>query len=91
MPSITSATQIGLEWTDGLSNGGEVVVFYRLWYDQGSLQTWAILEPEVYSTSYTMQLVTTGTTYKFRVQARNSVGFSDNSNEVSILAGQVPD
>ena len=35
--------------------------------------------------------LTTGLTYSFRVQARNSEGYSADSNIVSILAAQVPD
>lgn len=46
----------------------------------------------MFSTSYTfVSPVTTGTTYSFKVSARNSVGYSDYSESVSILAAQVPD
>jgi hypothetical protein len=34
--------------------------------------------------------LTPGTTYKFKVQARNSVGLSNYSEDISILAAQVP-
>lgn len=34
--------------------------------------------------------VTTGSTYKFIIQARNSYGYSANSTEVLILAAQTP-
>lgn len=32
-----------------------------------------------------------GTTYAFKVQARNTVGFSLDSETISILAAKVPD
>jgi len=32
-PLITSRTQIGLKWSDGASNGGEIVLDYRITYD----------------------------------------------------------
>jgi len=32
-PLITSRTQIGLKWSDGPSNGGEIVLDYRITYD----------------------------------------------------------
>jgi hypothetical protein len=35
--------------------------------------------------------LTEGHTYAFKVEARNSVGYSDLSAEVSILAAQLPD
>jgi hypothetical protein len=32
-----------------------------------------------------------GTTYVFKVQSRNSVGFSGDSSELSVLAAKLPD
>lgn len=52
---------------------------------------WVVLEEEVYTTSYIYTPLTQGTTYSFKVDARNSVGYSAESNTVSILAAQVPD
>lgn len=47
---------------------------------------WITLEEEVYATDYTfVSAATTGVTYSFRVSARNSVGYSDYSDEVSVL------
>jgi hypothetical protein len=39
---------------------------------------------------YTATGLNPGTTYKIKVQSRNSVGYSDFSSEISILAAQVP-
>jgi hypothetical protein len=33
VPSVTNAFQIGLTWTEGLNDGGEDVVFYKIIYD----------------------------------------------------------
>jgi hypothetical protein len=33
VPVVTNAYQIGLTWTEGLNNGGETVVFYKIIYD----------------------------------------------------------
>ena len=33
VPAQTNAYQIGLDWDEGLNNGGEVVVFYKIIYD----------------------------------------------------------
>jgi hypothetical protein len=35
--------------------------------------------------------LTPGTTYKFKVTSRNSVGYSLESEEIEILAAKVPD
>lgn len=42
------------------------------------------------ATTYTATSLTPGTTYKFKVQARNAFGFSDFSDPVSILAASKP-
>ena len=45
----------------------------------------------IQSTTYTVTGLNAGTTYKFKVQARNIYGLSDYSVEVLILAAQLPD
>jgi hypothetical protein len=77
-------------WSPGLSDGGDEVAFYRINFDQG-LGLWTVLEEEVYGTDYLFSPLITGTTYSFKVEARNSVGFSEYSNTVSIKAAQIPD
>lgn len=47
------------------------------------------LQSGVTETYYqTTVVLTAGATYKFKVKARNSVGFSDNSGEIFILAAK---
>ena len=88
-PTVTAATQIGLIWNTGLSDGGKDILDYQVTYYQG-IGIDVVLESTVPSTSYTATNLTPGNTYIFKVQARNSVGLSAYSNEVSILAAQVP-
>lgn len=89
--SVTNAQQIGLTWQEGAANGGATVEDYRITYDQGG-STYIDLATGVTSTSYTTTItLTPGTTYKFKIEARNTYGYSDLSDEVSILAAQVPD
>ena len=33
--TVTLATQIGLTWLDGASDGGTSISEYELWYDEG--------------------------------------------------------
>ena len=42
------------------------------------------------TTSYTKTGLSAGTTYKFRVRARNGVGLSVYSSVFSIVAGTIP-
>jgi hypothetical protein len=49
-----------------------------------------ILESNILGTYFTATSLTMGTAYRFKVSARNSVGYSLLSEEVSILAAQEP-
>ena len=53
---------------------------------------YTLLESEVTSAAYTTKItLTSGVTYSFKVTARNSVGISEYSSPVSILAATIPD
>ena len=88
-PQITSSSQIGLTWSDGSWNGGSVVLDYKISYAIGN-GAYTTLGTNVIGNAYTAISLTAGETYKFKVQARNSVGYSVFSNEVTILAAQLP-
>jgi hypothetical protein len=72
--AITSATTVGLTWSNGISNGGSVIIDYKVWYDQGTGSY--ITLTTATTNSYTATSMTPGSTYKFKVQSRNSVGLS---------------
>jgi hypothetical protein len=78
--AVTSASIIGIKWSNGVSQGGSTVLDYRVSYDQ-SVGTWVVLAtgvvPLVYQTTMT---ITPGASYKFKVEARNSVGYSLQSS-----------
>lgn len=58
-------------------------------YDQGA-DIWIELAV-VTEKSYTTEVdIISGQTYKFKVEARNEVGFSPESAELSILAATIP-
>jgi len=50
-----------------------------------------VLESNILTKYHTAQLLTAGVTYRFRVAARNIVGYSFMSNFISVLAAQEPD
>lgn len=62
------------------------VIDYRITYDQstGSIVT---LVDGITDQSYTTDvgLLTSGRVYEFRVESRNTVGYSELSNTISIL------
>lgn len=91
MPAITSASQVGLTWSEGPGNGGQIVLDYTVSYglDTGS---YLYSISGVVGTSVTVtENLSTGLTYKFKVKARNDGGFSPDSSAVMILVAQVPD
>ena len=88
----TSASKIRVTWQAGASNGGSQVIDYWLYYDQGT-SNWVELAGSlvgIYSYTTTISL-TPGVTYSFKVASRNSVGYSDFSTTLAVLAAQLPD
>ena len=88
--TITNADQAGLLWEEGASNGGTPVLDYRVWlYDEASGSD-QVLVSNVLGTAYTHTGLTQGTTYTYKVQARNAYGYSGMSEPTSILASALP-
>ena len=90
VPSITKSRQNGLSWSEGLSNGGSEVIDFRITY-RVSDEIFTNIVSGILDNSYTVSGLDPGTTYNFKVQARNVYGLSDYSAEVLILAAQIPD
>ena len=87
----TSASVIAFSWTAGSLNGGSPVVDYRVNWDQGT-GSYVVLSNAVTGLSYsTSATLTPNTVYKFKLESRNSYGFSTLSSEVSIRAAKIPD
>lgn len=90
-PQVTSGSTIGLVWNEGAEDGGTVVIDYQVSYDQGQgTEEYVLLEAGITSLSYSATGVVSGTSYKFKVQARNDFGLSGYSVAVTILAAQTP-
>jgi hypothetical protein len=89
--SVTTTTsQIGLLWNAGASDGGQPLLDFRIWYDQG-IGANVILASNVNNQPYVVGDLTMGTTYAFQVEARNAVGYSSKSQVFEIIAATVPD
>jgi hypothetical protein len=63
--AITDATNIGLVWTEGASDGGRPVLDYTVWYDQAT-NSYIMLET-VTENTYTATGLTPGNSYRFKV------------------------
>lgn len=89
VPSVTNAEQIGLTWSPGSFDGGSAVIDYRISYDQGTA-TWTVLTTGVTGTSYTAVGLTADTVYGFKIESRNSLGYSAESSQIQIRAASDP-
>jgi hypothetical protein len=85
----TTRTQLGLTWTDGASNGGQPILDYRVSFDQGN-GNWVVLQDGVTSQSLEATGATPGTTYEFKIESRNIIGYSTESESISIKAAIIP-
>jgi len=89
VPAITAKHQVGLQWESLSESGGAPVLDFRVNYAAGA-DDYLVLESGITTKSYTATGLSAGVTYHFKVEARNEYGYSDFSNEVSILAAQTP-
>ena len=86
--ALVTRTQASFSWTPGTS-GGAFIIDYKVSFDQ-STGIWVDLAFNITGTTYTATGLTQGTEYSFKVQARNSVGFSSLSAPITILTAIVP-
>lgn len=87
---ITTGYQIGLSWLDGPYNGASSVIDYQVSYCEASSDTYSIFASGLLERSEIITGLTPGVTYKFKVQSRNIIDFSIESEPISIEAAQVP-
>ena len=90
---MTTDTVVRFTWLDGISDGGTPVIDFAVYYDEGTAtDSFVLLDGAVTDRFYvTLVTLTPGTTYTFKVTARNTVGTSLDSETVSILAAKEPD
>ena len=79
-----------MSWSAPQFNGGSAVIDYQISSDLASGNNFVVIASGVTSFNYNATSLTEGSTYQFKVEARNVYGLSAFSNTVSILAAQVP-
>ena len=87
----TTSTQIALTWYEPISGGGSPVIDYKVWISSDGGVTYTELITGLTETSYIATGLTRGTTYSFKVQARNDVGYGEQSSVLTVLAASKPD
>ena len=88
--SERTATSLGLSWLEGPANGGASVIDYQVSYDQAS-DSYVVFESGIVDTAFTVTGLTSGLTYKFKVEARNTFGLSLYSFELQLVCGFIPE
>lgn len=78
------ADRVGLDWTAPVFNGESEILDYKLWYDN-AVNVWEIFQAVITDTEFTALDLTQGSTYLFKVEARNIYGYSFYSNVISVL------
>ena len=81
-------TQVTLQWTAPLSDGGKVIEEYQYQQKTGNSAygSWTtITGSDDTTTGHDVTGLTNGTSYSFKVRARNSVGEGPESNEVTVI------
>jgi hypothetical protein len=80
---------LGLTWTDPVFTGGDVIIDYRINIaEQGG--SYSVLNSDT-ETSYTATGLTAGTTYEFKIESRNSYGYSSDSDVLTLLCAFIAD
>ena len=90
----TSSTEVSLTWdaiTSSPNNGYSSITEYEVWWNSGSGSTLALLTSAGNTNTYSKSSLTTGTTYRFAVLAKNVHGAGPLSSEQSILVAAVPE
>ncbi len=87
---VTTGYQIGLSWTQGLSDGGTPVLDYKIMYDQAT-NNYVTLDSSISALTFTAINLTPGLSYSFKIESRNAFGYSLGSTTVVVLAAQYPD
>ena len=82
----TNASQIGLSWQAPQSDGGSQIIDYTLWSDAGLQGLFTPIAINLTSTSFTVKGLSKGSTYQFKVSARNAVGQGPFSLPISVTA-----
>lgn len=90
-PAEITKVSCSITWSDGAYNGGKPILDYLIEYDQGTGFMWTTLVSSVTQKEYQVENLIQGVTYKFRVLARNEVGYSSASEELEVLTAIVPE
>jgi hypothetical protein len=90
---LSSREVVAFSWSKGTGTGGSGIIDYRVSFDQGTGDFTVIGDTftSTYFTTTALQNIESGEEYQFYVEARNAIGYSGNSDIITVLAAIIPD
>jgi len=88
--SLRTKSTLGLTWSKADFIGGAEIIDYRVSIAQSG-GIYSVLASNVVNPSYTAIELTAEVTYQFKIESRNSYGYSTYSSSISLLCAYVPD
>jgi hypothetical protein len=89
-PTQRTKSTLGLTWSQAPFTGGAVIIDYRISIaNVGGV--FSVLTSNVESSSYTALDLTAGIIYQFKIESRNSYGYSAYSDSITLLCAFKPD
>ena len=81
---------LGLTWSQAAFTGGAIIIDYRVSIAQIE-GVYSVLASNVVTPSYFALGLTAGITYQFKIESRNSYGYSAYSASITLLCAFKPD
>ena len=91
MQADDSVSDFGVKWLEPESKGGALSINYRLWQLKDNETEYSIVADEITGTSYQISGLELSSTYQFKLQARNTMGYSPFSNVYTLNGANVPE
>ena len=88
--SLRTKSTLGLSWSQAAFNGGAAIIDYRISIAQVG-GSYSVLASNLVSPSYSATGLTAGKNYQFKVESRNSYGYSAYSDSITLLCAFKPD
>lgn len=89
--SVRTSTTDGISWADGAHDGGLPVLDYRVSKRVTGETDYIVAVEGLITSSYTLDSLTLGVTYEVVVESRNDVGYSLQTDYLTILHALVPE
>jgi len=87
---LRSKSTLGLTWSNAEYIGSDAIIDYRISIAQSD-GSYSVLASNVLSASYQATGLSAGVTYLFKIESRNSYGYSALSDSTSIYCAYKPD